>query len=296
MSYRKKSYLFLVLIQLFFLAQTSSQHYVDPYMIEVPTRYNEYREVGVDTLSRVTVNNFFISQYPESVGQYKKYIDHLIELGDTMAISRALPNKENIKSSSLSSTQLEFIYQVYLEDSAYDNYPMIALDYEQIREYLMWKVNALGRTLFQENGYDIEGLTIFELMKLHGGSIEFDFPVEYLLPLPSSLISAWNSYRINTNSAQKIRKKIPEIILRENSSGKAVNEEMLKELGLRDVFAYGLGSDDRYRRLTELVWIAEEDKNTSAQLTIQNYGRVRISYDEADIFLTPWRTWSLKIK
>jgi len=265
------------------------QQAIDPYMIEIPKNKIKYYNDGIKAAE---VANFYISQYPESVEQYKVYLRYLEEEDRTIEFNNALPKIENLKKCFLSPDVIQFIRGEYLKNEVYNQYPIIGLDLEQIEDYLNWKINTFGKHIFSINGYDIKDQSYADLMQKHRDTINFKYPISYKIAFDIHLISALESIKNGSSIIPNDIDQFPTILRRKaNLNHKKVKNKILDNLNICNIYKYDLLRKNKYKNIKETILGID---NFKLKVIKRKKGKSKI-FDSALKFIRPWRTSGLKI-
>lgn len=280
------------ILYLFLLVSTViGQQIIDPYMIEIPTNKIKYYNEGIKS---VEVNTFYISQFPESVEQYKIFLNYLEKKDKIIELKNALPKTENLKKCFLSSEEIHFIREEYLKNEIYNHYPIVGLDFEQINTYLNWKIDTFGTHVFSINGFDIKDQSYFNLMENHRDTIDFTTPISYKIALSIHLISALKSKINGTSLIPNYYSEYPDILRTEvNLNYKNVKNKILKKLEISNICEYDLLRKNKYKNIRETILDLDDNK---LKIMRSNKGKKIRIIDSASIFIRPWRMSVLKIK
>ena len=86
-----------------------------------------------------SVANFYASQYVESHFQYRQYLLYLKNNKLDSLYKTAQPNTNIWGNSKLSNADVVFLKNNYWTNEIFDDYPILGLNYFQIKNYLEWK-------------------------------------------------------------------------------------------------------------------------------------------------------------
>jgi len=219
-----------------------SQQHVESYMLEIPKQVIQYKIDGDER--RVTVNDFYISRFPESIGQYQEFLDQL----PSDLINEALPHRERLKSMNIRVDLIEFLINEYFVSKDYRSYPVVGLDYEQINRYLKWKTDTVGKRVLKEMGIEYnDEYSYLEVIRSLDNSISRPIQVEFHMPTESCVISAHN-FRSRYNDEVQIKK----------SESTKLNYKYLKKLKLKPIHEFDLKDTDHYNRMDELIYHVDQ--------------------------------------
>ena len=118
----------ILLFLLFISSTVFGQQHVEPYMIDMPR--DTIRYVVNGEKRNVTIARYYISQYPESMRQYKEYLAEHDSLENLEATKRIYPNRVNLALCGLNDDEIDFIISEYFVEPQYDDYPIVGLDYQ----------------------------------------------------------------------------------------------------------------------------------------------------------------------
>ena len=94
------------------------------------------------TRRQIAVNSHYVGRYPESNYQYLTYLNSLKDLPDSI-YNQALPQSDYLESIGLEEPEISFFVNEYMFDEKYEMYPIVGLNYNQIKEYFEWKTEEL---------------------------------------------------------------------------------------------------------------------------------------------------------
>lgn len=169
-----------------------SQKFIYLGMIGIPKRKFSYFDSKTQKYSTATVQKFYINEFPESIGQYQKYLAALKQTDSDEEWEDALPREKNLQVINLTTSQIEFLRNAYFLSGAFLDYPIIGLEYDQIRKYLEWKFeNSIQDYLLSHHIQKPDQLSAGEFWYKQMDSLRLDRHSEYLLPLEAILFSAF---------------------------------------------------------------------------------------------------------
>ncbi len=284
-SIRKHLLMAFLFCQLQFTSTAQPLQHVEPAMLEIETQAIKYKMDG--NKETVTVNNFYVSKYPESNKQYKQYLKSLNE----EERAAALPNYNILKQRGLKDKQIKFILEEYFISEQYSSYPIIGLNTIQIVEYLHWKTEYVGKKVLKENNIhfnpDEDYIDI-----LNHSETESSIPtqIEFNLMLESHLISAYKQLR------------------KENKKKRCTKDNtILRDLNISSIDCYDLRSISKLDELIVRYSYGEKITREGKSYTVHEleegqlfrlYGKVKKDLscdDKAEGLLRPFRVWHIKL-
>lgn len=266
----------------------NGQQHISPNMIEIPTKTIQY-EMNNSERS-VTVNSFYINRLPESIQQYKSYLNELDSLGK-LDKNKHLPKAINLQLMGLDPEEIDFIRNEYFVKEEFNDYPIIGLEYLQIKPYLEWKANAVRKQILNKSKIDNpKSLTYLEFLR--ESDIDIPLQTDFLIPLEVQLISAFEEVE---KSAQK-----NEITIRSEERPLNNKNNFLKKLDLKSIYDYDLNKAEKCGIQDELVYdsrskdIITEDKMELKCISISRNNKY-VSSTDSNQFIKPWRVMNIKI-
>lgn len=262
-----------IIILLFLLTGCKLTQYVNNDMLEVPKQKLHYILDGEK--KDVEVYPFYISTYPESNKQYKNYL-HSLSSNDK---ANALPKLKFLKNSDLNKLQINFLIDEYYLTDNYDNYPVIGLNKEQIKRYLDWKTDKIGKEILARNKIEFNpDKTYLEIVR--EGKIKQKYlQVGFNVLLPEQAISA----RYYLKSKISVEKNTAPYNKSEN--------DILKSLGIKEVGFYKI---DKIRQTRELIYNQLDSITFYKSIHQKNQNTFEINQNSN--ILVPLRTWHIKVK
>ena len=261
-----------LIILLFALASCKSNQFVNKNMVEIPDRKIAFTLDGKKY--NYTVLSFYMSQYPETNLEYKTYLNSLSE--DEK--NEALPKKEFLTKRDLSSAQITFLVHEYYQSNAFNDYPIIALNKDQIDKYLEWKSEVAGKSILTQKGIEFDStMTYFELVqqqKVKKGLLQ----PKFLVLVDSQVISAGEFMYLQGNQMK-------------TTPGQDENiNRMIRSLGIRKVEHYDLKTVPKFE---ELVYNPIDTADQYKSIHEKAYNIFETS--EKLNALVPLRTWHVKL-
>lgn len=239
-------------------------------MVEIPIQKLTY-SLNEKKFSK-KVNQFYLSKYPESNLNYKLFLRSLSK--DQRP--NALPQKQFLKKYNLDNKQIKFLISEYYSSNTYDQYPIVGLSKTQIKNYLDWKSDHVGKEILKQNGiiYDSNKtyLEIIQEQKINPKHLQ----VNYNVLMVEQAISA-RKYL----SQKKSKIKISNV---ENK------DKMISSLGLMTIEYYDI---EKYYFTEDLIYSQLDDGNYYESVHRKN-SNIFETNSKMNI-LVPLRTWHPKI-
>jgi len=107
-----------------------------------------------------SVKKILISEHEETNGEYLVYLNFLKKYYSENTYQAALPDTAAwLKESSLDNHQKTMFHYYYLRHPAYENFPVVGLNEEQINKYAIWKTDRINEyILIREEAWNKEHL------------------------------------------------------------------------------------------------------------------------------------------
>lgn len=154
-----------------------------PNMVGIKSAYVEDEERG-----KYTIQDFLLSQYVESNFQYSVFLEDLKNT-NYRAYLRALPDTTFWNQFDLDPKQVAFLKEHYWSGREFASYPILGLDYCQIREYYIWKTQKLNEAYLIFEGYS------------PAETVKNNFFEEYQsMKKGKSQKKFWDGYRLTTDT------------------------------------------------------------------------------------------------
>lgn len=257
------------------------QQNVEPELLEVERKTLRYK---INNANRtVTVTDFYMSRFPESVKEYKLYLFELDSLG-VFDENEHLPRAESLRTIGLKQDEVDFIRNEYYVEEAYGQYPIIGLDYAQIQLYLEWKSEYVRKRILKDLGIqNPDHLTYIEILEKYKNEIDIPMQVDFLIPHEEILISAFTGMGRYHGKLDAIDMGAIESI-KENT--------VFKRLNLKHIFEYDLTNVKQYDKLDELILQGMEmELDNIHSVGKNNYTKS----NNPNQILKPFRVWNINI-
>jgi hypothetical protein len=129
----------------------ASQSMVPPGMAYVPKTFLNY-DYWRDRDQNIVISGHFAAQYVESNYQYQWYLRCLKAWGQDSLLQLAQPDPSVWQNPNLTPAEKAYLKANYWTTEEFQHYPVVGLDYEQVRAYLHWKTNMLNLAAYEAAG------------------------------------------------------------------------------------------------------------------------------------------------
>jgi formylglycine-generating enzyme required for sulfatase activity len=125
-----------------------------------------------------TISDFYISQYHETNGQYRAYLEYLQRYYSRSTHVKALPDTTVWQHEDLSQQNKVYLMNNYLRNSLFQDYPVVGVSPEQIEKYASWKTDRMNELILIREGvisYDTlmtDSSTVFSTQSYFEGHYE----------------------------------------------------------------------------------------------------------------------------
>ncbi|MBI1224304.1 MAG: hypothetical protein GC192_03620 [Bacteroidetes bacterium] len=128
-------------------AQTS----LPPGMAYVPHTLLNY-DYWRDQEKKIRISDHYAAQYVESNFQYQWYLRCLKAWGQDSLFELAQPDPAVWEVKGLTEVQQAYLKENYWTAAEFEHYPVVGLDFEQVRLYLWWKTDMLNLAAYEAAG------------------------------------------------------------------------------------------------------------------------------------------------
>lgn len=141
------TFLLVAITALPLAAQTS----LPPGMAYVPNTLLNY-DYWADQDKNIRISDHYAAQYLESNFQYQWYLRCLKAWGQDSLWQLAQPNPAVWEVKGLTEAQKTYLKENYWTAAEFEHYPVVGLDFEQVRLYLGWKTDMLNLAAYEAAG------------------------------------------------------------------------------------------------------------------------------------------------
>jgi hypothetical protein len=134
-----------------FACSVASQTTIPPGMAYVPNTLLNY-DYWRDRDQNIRISDHYAARYVESNLQYRYYLDYLKAWGLEKHWQFAQPDPSIWDMPNLTLNEQAYLKENFWTAKEFQHYPVVGLDYEQVRAYLHWKTCMLNLAAYEAAG------------------------------------------------------------------------------------------------------------------------------------------------
>lgn len=99
-----------------------------------------------------TLNNFYISKYEETNGQYLAYVQYIKKYYSDATYKSVLPDTTVWRNEDFTQEEKDILVNNYFRDPLYKNFPVVGVSPKQIERYAWWKTDRINEFILVREG------------------------------------------------------------------------------------------------------------------------------------------------